>query len=81
MGPAAAAPAAPAAHHAKPAAHKHHAAHRAAAPKAMSSAQPSKGQLAYTGSDVSAPLTLGLLALGAGGALSLAGRRRSTTTI
>jgi hypothetical protein len=83
MGPAAAAPAAPAAHHAKPAGHKHHAHHAAhrAAPKALSSAQPSKGQLAYTGSDVSAPLTLGLLALGAGGALSLAGRRRSTTTI
>jgi LPXTG-motif cell wall-anchored protein len=41
-------------------------------------AQP-KGQLAYTGAETSAPLTLGLLALGAGGALTLAGRRRSST--
>jgi hypothetical protein len=42
-------------------------------------AQP-KGELAFTGSDVSVPLTLGLVALGAGAALSLAGRRRETTT-
>ena len=47
--------------------------HRAAAP-VLSSAQPS-GQLAYTGSDVSAPLTVGLLALGAGAGLTLLGRR------
>jgi hypothetical protein len=44
------------------------------------SAQPS-GELAYTGADVSFPLTLGLLALGAGGALTLAGRRRETATV
>ena len=82
LGPAAAAPAAAPAAQAKPAEQKHHAAANArSAPKAMSSAQPSKGQLAYTGSDVSAPLTLGLLALGAGGALSLAGRRREATTV
>jgi hypothetical protein len=37
-------------------------------------AQPS-GQLAFTGSDVSAPLTLGLLALGAGAGLTFLGRR------
>ena len=79
LGPAAAAPAAPAAHHMKPAGHHHK--HDAHAPKALSSAQPSKGSLASTGADVSAPLTLGLLALGAGGALSLAGRRRQTTTV
>ncbi|TFV69355.1 hypothetical protein E4P40_22380 [Blastococcus sp. CT_GayMR20] len=78
--PAAAAPAAAAA--AKPAEHKpavapvrHAAPHRAAV---SPTAQP-KGQLAYTGAEVSFPLTLGLLALGAGGALTLAGRRRSTT--
>jgi hypothetical protein len=55
----------------------------AAAPaprKAVSSAQP-KGELAYTGADSSLPLTLGLLALGAGGALTLAGRRRDTATV
>jgi len=69
------------AHHAKPA-------HTASAAKATPAAhkapvsrtaQP-KGELAFTGSDVSAPLTLGLVALGAGGALSLAGRRRETAT-
>ncbi|WP_040338922.1 hypothetical protein [Candidatus Blastococcus massiliensis] len=43
-----------------------------------SSAQPSS-QLAYTGAETSVPLTLGLIALGAGGALTLAGRRRSST--
>ncbi|WP_040338921.1 hypothetical protein [Candidatus Blastococcus massiliensis] len=43
-----------------------------------SSAQPSN-QLAYTGAETSLPLTLGLIALGAGGALTLAGRRRSST--
>ena len=83
MGPAAAAPAAaPAAQQGKPEGHKPlHAAPARSAPKAMSAAQPSKGQLASTGSDVSAPLTLGLLALGTGGALSLAGRRRQATTV
>ena len=55
------------------AAPKHVAPHRAAAP-VLSSAQPS-GQLAFTGSDVSAPLTVGLLALGAGAGLTLLGRR------
>jgi hypothetical protein len=63
-------------HHARPHrdAAKHFAPHRA---PALSSAQPS-GQLAFTGStgsDVSAPLTLGLLALGAGAGLTLLGRR------
>jgi hypothetical protein len=43
-------------------------------------AQP-KGELAYTGAETTAPLTLGLLALGAGGALTLAGRRRQTTSV
>jgi hypothetical protein len=61
---------APAKHHAAPAAHHRAAVHHAAQPK---------GQLAYTGAEVSFPLTLGLLALGAGGALTLAGRRRSST--
>jgi hypothetical protein len=41
-------------------------------------AQPS-GQLAYTGADVSLPLTVGLIALGAGFALTAAGRRASGT--
>lgn len=41
-------------------------------------AQP-KGELAYTGAETTAPLALGLIALGAGGALTLAGRRRSST--
>ncbi|TFV85750.1 hypothetical protein [Blastococcus sp. CT_GayMR16] len=44
------------------------------------SAQPS-GQLAYTGSDVSLPLTAGLLALGLGVGLTAAGRRRETQTV
>ena len=43
-------------------------------------AQPA-GQLAYTGSDVSLPLTVGLLALGAGAALTAAGRRRETQSV
>jgi hypothetical protein len=58
------------------------AARPAAKASAPSSAQP-KGALAFTGStgDGSGlPLTLGLLALGLGGALTLAGRRRETTT-
>lgn len=42
---------------------------------ALSGAQPS-GVLATTGADYSTPLTVGLLALGAGTALTLAGRRR-----
>jgi hypothetical protein len=41
----------------------------------------SSGQLAFTGAETSVPLTLGPLALGAGGALTLAGRRRETTTV
>jgi LPXTG-motif cell wall-anchored protein len=69
--------AAAAAHRAAPVKKAAPAAHRAPASR---TAQPSKGQLAHTGSDVSAPLTLGLLALGAGGALSLAGRRRENST-
>jgi hypothetical protein len=48
---------------------------------ALSSAQPSKGSLAFTGADVSLALTLGLLALGLGGAFTLAGRRRETGTV
>jgi hypothetical protein len=43
-------------------------------------AQPA-GQLAYTGADVSLPLTVGLIALGAGFALTAAGRRRATETV
>jgi len=53
----------------------------AAKSAALSSAQPSSGQLAFTGADVSLALTLGLLALGLGGALTLAGRRRETGTV
>jgi hypothetical protein len=79
-------PASPGKKAAAPAAHKAAApaAHKAAAPaahkKASASAQPS-GQLAFTGAETSLPLTLGLLALGAGGALTLAGRRRETATV
>ncbi|WP_097182990.1 hypothetical protein [Blastococcus haudaquaticus] len=72
---------APAKHEAAPVQQHHKAAapvhHRAAAPM-NTHAQP-KGQLAYTGAETTAPLTLGLLALGAGGALTLAGRRRTAT--
>jgi len=46
----------------------------------LGSAQPS-GQLAFTGSDVSLPLTVGLLALVAGLGLTVLGRRRETQTI
>jgi hypothetical protein len=62
-----------------PAAAPHKAApvHKAAA---LSNSQPAK-TLAFTGAETSLPLTLGLLALGAGGALTLAGRRRETTTV
>jgi hypothetical protein len=62
------------------------AAHMAVAPAvkkssaSAASAQPS-GTLAFTGAELSLPLTLGLLALGLGGALTLAGRRRETTTV
>ena len=73
-------PAAPApapAHQAAPAQQHHKAAapvhHRA---PVNSYAQP-KGELAYTGAETTAPLALGLIALGAGGALTLAGRRRT----
>jgi hypothetical protein len=45
----------------------------------VSSSQPKA--LAFTGADVSLPLTLGLVALGLGTALSLAGRRRGRTTV
>ena len=85
-------PAAPApapVHQAKPAQQPQHKAaapaHQAkrAAPAAnrapMSTTAQPKGSLAYTGAETTAPLALGLLALGAGGALTLAGRRRSTT--
>jgi hypothetical protein len=72
---------------AAPAAHKAAApaAHKAAAPvakkaPASAKAQPS-GTLAFTGAETSLPLTLGLLALGVGGALTLAGRRRETATV
>ncbi|MGY1803161.1 hypothetical protein ACI78T_07755 [Blastococcus sp. SYSU D00922] len=65
--------AAPVAHHAKRAAPVHH---RAAPVNTY--AQP-KGELAYTGAETTAPLALGLIALGAGGALTLAGRRRTST--
>jgi hypothetical protein len=65
QGAAPAAPKAMAPHHAK----------AASSPAALSSAQPSSGQLAFTGSDVSLPLTVGLLALGAGAGLTLLGRR------
>ena len=70
--------------HQKPAAAPHKAApvsraapvsHRAP----MSTTAQPKGQLAYTGAETTAPLALGLIALGAGGALTLAGRRRSST--
>jgi hypothetical protein len=61
-------------HHAKPAAPVHH---RAAAPM-NTYAQP-KGELAYTGAETTAPLALGLIALGAGGALTLAGRLHTST--
>lgn len=50
------------------------------APGTSPTAQPA-GQLAYTGADVSVPLTVGLLALGAGLALTAAGRRRATGTV
>jgi len=61
------------------------AAHKAVAPAAKkasvsASAQP-HGTLAFTGAETSLPLTLGLLALGLGGALTLAGRRRETATV
>jgi hypothetical protein len=74
--------------HAKENAHmaKKEAVSPAAAPAAkhsaaLSSAQPSSGQLAFTGADISLALTLGLLALGLGGAFTLAGRRRETGTV
>ena len=60
---------------------------KAAAPAAKKASPAAKGstasanQLAFTGAETSLPLTLGLLALGAGGALTLAGRRRETTTV
>jgi hypothetical protein len=47
----------------------------------LSSAQPSAQKLAFTGSDVSLPLTVGLLALTAGIGLTAAGRRRETQTV
>ena len=56
-----------------PVSHHHHT-------HALTSTQ-SSGELAFTGAETSLPLTLGLLALGAGGALTLAGRRRETTTV
>jgi len=53
-------------------------AHKAA--PVLSSAQPS-GALAFTGSDVSLPLTVGLIALGLGVGLTAAGRRREIQTV
>jgi hypothetical protein len=53
--------------------------HHSSAP-VSSSAQPS-GTLAFTGSDVSLPLTVGLIALGLGIGLTAAGRRRETQTV
>jgi hypothetical protein len=47
---------------------------------ALSSAQPS-GQLAFTGSDISLPLTVGLIALGLGVGLTALGRRREIQTV
>ncbi|MGY1803160.1 hypothetical protein ACI78T_07750 [Blastococcus sp. SYSU D00922] len=64
--------AAPVAHHAKRPAHTYRAA------PVNTYAQP-KGELAYTGAETTAPLALGLIALGAGGALTLAGRRRTAS--
>lgn len=64
----------PAEHQAAPVVHKPKA--QAVTYKAVSSAQP-KGQLAYTGADVSVPLTVGLLTLMSGLGLALAGRRRT----
>ena len=66
----------------KPAARPEARPHAAVSPAKLSSAQPTS-TLAFTGStgdDISLPLTLGLLALGLGGALTLAGRRRETQT-
>ncbi|SFF04194.1 hypothetical protein [Blastococcus tunisiensis] len=63
-------PAAPAA--AKPVAYR---------PAAMNTYAQPTGQLAYTGAETTAPLALGLIALGAGGALTLAGRRRTSATV
>jgi hypothetical protein len=65
---------------AAPAAHRAANTDRAATTRAAlnTTAQP-RGQLAFTGAETSVPLTLGLIALGAGGALTLAGRRRTTT--
>jgi hypothetical protein len=57
------------------------AAKHAGSSAAVSSAQPAKGELAFTGSDIGLPLVLGLMALGLGGALTLAGRRRVTSTM
>jgi hypothetical protein len=57
---------------------KHAPRHSSSAP-ASSSAQPS-GTLAFTGSDVSLPLTVGLIALLLGIGLTAAGRRREIQT-
>jgi hypothetical protein len=65
---------------AAPAAHKAAAAPAAKKAPVSANAQPS-GTLAFTGAETSLPLTLGLLALGVGGALTLAGRRRETATV
>jgi hypothetical protein len=60
----------------KPVSHAAPVAHKA---PALSSAQPS-GALAFTGSDVSVPLTVGLIALGLGVGLTALGRRREIQT-
>lgn len=58
-------------------------AHKAAPAKkavVLSAAQPT-AVLATTGAEYGAPLTLGLIALGAGAGLTVAGRRRSSATV
>jgi hypothetical protein len=49
-----------------------------AAPVSFTSDKQPTGELAFTGADVSLPLTAGLLALGLGVGLTAAGRRRAT---
>jgi hypothetical protein len=72
---------APKAPHAAPAAPVVMTVHVAPTQHVAKTASASPKTLAYTGSDVSLPLTVGLVALGLGSALSLAGRRRERTTV
>jgi hypothetical protein len=53
--------------------------HRTAHKAPVSTYAQPKGELAYTGAETTAPLALGLIALGAGGALTLAGRLHIST--